>query len=254
MARSIEDIKKIIAGLLSKANDKGVTEEESFSFLNKAQNLMAQYNLEKEEFSTEAEIEAEEESIDKTFLDTSYGHIKWRRILVGAVAELFFCRGFIYDYSEGKSKKYRFCFIGKEHNRAVAISMFQYLEKTVVRLSRNYSKETLKRYHFEQGCGHRLCSRIYTKIAAMKEPFKPENKTNSDNLEMSSKDRTNLPALYSNELTLVENYMNGIPVKASRKQRQLKANTASVAGFRAAEGINFNNQISGNNKNNKMIP
>jgi len=241
-ASMIEKIKK----LLAMSKDASVTEEEAMAFMNKAQLLLAAHNLDMSMVTEEAQ-EADMATMDKTIYETSYGHIKWRQTLMGAVAKLFFCKGYINTSTEygktGNLKRVaKFVFVGKEHNRAIAISMFEYLEKTVVRLSRKFSSDATQRYHFEQGCGLRLTRRVYDKIEAVVVGITPAG------------EKSNLPALYSTELALVEEFLGDMDWAKKRKQRAIALNSASMAGHHAANTISLDNQLGGGSRSSGNLP
>jgi hypothetical protein len=236
----MENVSEKMRKLFAKANDSSVTEEEALSYMNKVQELLAKHNLDM------SSLEEKEEDIkmDKTILETPYGHIKWRRDLMCAVAKLFFCKGYILQgtalNSKGKVKDTnKFVFAGHEHNRQIAISMFEYLCKSVVRLSRDFSSDTNTRYHFEQGCGYRLTIRVYNKIDETNQPYQ-------------NGEKNNLPALYSTELSLVDDFLSDNKFK-TMQNRRLNANNITMAGYRAADGISLNNQVGNNSTVNKFL-
>jgi len=236
MENIIEKIKK----LLAKAKDSSVTEEEAIAYMNKAQELLSKHNLDMSSLQEE-----EESPIDRTVIETPYGHIKWRRELLTVVAQLFFCKGFILETNGkdrlGKNKIVRkFIFAGREHNRVIAISMFEYLCATVVRLSREYSSDPKARYHFEQGCGRRLTVRVFEKIMLANSPV------------ANNGEKSNLPALYSTELALIDDFMAGKKV-TTIDGHKVKFNVDSVAGYRAANGISLDNQLTGKSPASKFL-
>ena len=235
MEKVIERIRK----LLAKANDASVTEEEALSYMNKVQELLAQHNLDVSSLEEKEEI-----NIDKTILETPYGHVRWRRELMTAVAKLFFCKGYLLQSNTINSVGHikpitKFVFAGREHNRQIAVSMFEYLCKAVVRLSRDFSSDTNARYHFEQGCGRRLTIRVHNKIDETNQPIQHGEKSN-------------LPALYSTELALVEDFLSYTKFgKSSSHRMKVTANT--MAGYAAADGISLNHQVSGGAANKFLL-
>jgi hypothetical protein len=228
----IEKIKKLFA----KANDASVTEEEALAYMNKAQELLATHNLDMSSLREEDEVS----TMDKTVIETSYGHIRWRASLLVAISKLFFCKGYIHNTLNKKGKPTKkFVIAGKEHNRAIASSMLDYLEKTVVRLSLNFSSDANERYHFEKGCGMRLAVRINDKIKEM-------------NNAQNNGEKSNLPALYSQELALVDDFLSDINFK-NGQNRRVYFNDAANAGAKAANNISLNNQLGGNKNSHSYI-
>ena len=86
MAQVNDNILNKIKALFNMANDKSITEDEAVLFMDKAQELLAKYNLDMSDIKDEAEVS----TMDKTFINTSYGHIKWRQVLIAAIAKLYF--------------------------------------------------------------------------------------------------------------------------------------------------------------------
>lgn len=225
---SIEDIIEKIKKLNAKATDKATTEAEAALFMQKVQEMLAEHNLD----MTTIDVEEDKAPIDEEDIETPYAHIKWRSTLLTMVAKLYFCEA----YRKTADKK--FVIAGKSHNRIVAVSMYNYLCATVVRLSRDFSSDTNKRYHFEKGCGYRLTQRVFDEFEKVREPVQTNNPHN-------------LPALYKTELALVADFLadKGL-VDARRKKTSY--NQDAYAGYKAANSVSLNNQVSGS-KDNKFL-
>ena len=237
--KSMDDIIELIANLNAKAKDKGTAEEEAANFAAKVQELLAKHNLDESVLLTKEERKAKA-PVSHEDLDTPYKN-KWRKHLAHSVAEMYFCRYVFVEFNDIK-KTVAHRFVGKAHNRVVAIGMFKYLETTVVRLSKEYGRTlpshyTLKqkneaRYEFEKGCGMQLALRIRREINAAKEGKKAN--------------MGNLPALYSTELAIVDEQRDDEDGRTTVKNTQTKLRgEAAMAGVLAANDITWNSQIHG---------
>ena len=111
--------------------------------------------------------------------------------------------------------------------------MFDYLLKTVKRLSRQFSDVQLEQYHFEKGCGYRLSVRIYKELMAQASAPAVSN-------------THNLPALYASEKALVEAFIKAELPHSQAKRTKARLNEAGMAGYRAANGVSFASQVTGN--------
>jgi hypothetical protein len=163
--KMLEKVRKLLALAGSNPN-----ENEAQAAANKAQALLAEYNL------TLADVEAkkgDEFVIEKDLVTSSY---PWRRQIANAVAHLYFCRYFYQSvFNEtGKSKVDIHCFAGAPHNVQVAKMMFDYLHRAVDRLAHEGSKKLTKkqqspyRVSFRTACTARVAQRIYKRIEEAK--------------------------------------------------------------------------------------
>lgn len=240
----IEKIKK----LLAKGKDAGVTEAEALLYITKAHELLLANNLEL------AAIEREDVqvNIDETIIETPYGTIKWCQQLLLSISELFFCRFHLVSYNKiTKKGSYKvvkdFVVTGREHNRSIVVSMYEYLTVTTRRLGLNYSKEATPRYYFEHGCGMRLAGRVREKIASVRSPVVSGALT---------KEANTLPALYSTELALVDDYQNqkrgGKPM-SFHLARQSRPTSDYFSGRQAANNISLDTQVGGQQKSSYLL-
>ncbi len=214
-----------IKALMAKANDRGATEAESLAFMNKALEMLSKNNLEEKDLQAH-EIEI---NIDETAYKVN-ADLSWFGRLANAVSRMYFCRSVSRSkYELGKkSATHYYCFVGKEHNRLMAVSMFDYLMKTMHRLARNASDNVKDQYEFKKGCATRLGLRIHA--------------INEANIKPSV-ESGGLPALYNKELALVDEFMSDMNL-GKRNKVGLKANTnAFYLGVNAGNNISLNNQI-----------
>jgi hypothetical protein len=234
--KSMDAIIELISNLNAKAKDKGTTEEEAANFAAKVQELLAKHNLDESVLLTKEEKKARA-PVGHEDVSTPYQN-KWRKHLANSVGEMYFCRYVFVKYDD---KTFAQRFVGKAHNRVVAVGMFQYLEATVVRLSKEYGRKLPKsytlsekneyRYEFEKGCGMQLACRIRLEINAAKEGKKANV--------------GNLPALYSTELAIVDEQREDDGRTQTKNTKTKLKGEAAYAGILAANDITWNSQING---------
>jgi len=163
-------VKKLLA--LSKSPN----EAEALSAANKAQALLAEYNL---SLSMVENIgEPEEFIIDQ---GTKTDSLPWRRAIANAVAQMYFCK-YYFQYLKVPTPT-RACgyirydihnFAGARHNIDVAKSMFEYLNGTVDRLAKEGAgkvpthEKSAYITSFRGACANRLYARIMERIAEAK--------------------------------------------------------------------------------------
>jgi len=199
------DLKKVmerIAKLLALAGNNP-SESEAAAAAEKAQALLAEYNL------TVSDVKSSNKTEDNFIVDNDLitDSLPWRRSLALMVGRLYFCEYF-YTFKKEFShdRKRILCkggsipgykrydihsFVGAAHNVTIAKMMFSYLNQTIERLATDGSlrwpmnERSKYRTSFKASCASRLCWRIQERIEAAK---KGEVKTESG---------TNLPALAS---------------------------------------------------------
>jgi len=231
LAKVMEKIRKLLA--LAKSSN----EHEAASAADKAQLLLAEYNLTLTDVDSRTREGVEEDD------DTETDSYPWRRPLGTWVAKMFFCH---YMYSTFKRKKTsydRHIFVGKPHNIVVAKMMFEYLIATVERLARAGAKSIpLKqrspyRVTFRTTCSSRLCTRIADRI----------NVATTSGLQIPDK-VTRLPALRSQYEQAQEEIDVFLEPRASEITK-VKQNTkilhtqGSIDGNKAGEEIGLDQQV-----------
>lgn len=236
----IEKIRKVMA-LSSSPN-----EAEAAAAAEKAQAMLAEYNLSMADISTE---EAEEDFIEDREEVTE--SVPWRRQIANNVAELYFCSYFFTHRKDPTST--RACgyirrdihsFIGAQHNVAVAKMMFKYLCDAVDRMSIEGSmrvtigERSAYRTSFKWACSLRLSSRIRDRIAAAKRG------------EIKAESGANLPAL----LDLYTKTQQQLQVHIEKKVGKLRHTKTrptqthlggALDGQRAGDKIGLDPQVSG---------
>jgi len=214
-----------IRALMAKANDNGATEAESIAFMAKALELLAKHNLEEKDLKEEEIIWTIEETKYKMNADLS-----WFSRLAVSVAKMYFCKLICRSGPEEvyTSRTHYYCFVGKEHNRMMAVSMFDYLMKTMHRLARLNSDNVKMQYEFKKGCATRLGVRIFH-----------INHENNKPVEGGG----GLPALYNTELALVDQYMSGMNLSKPRNTKLTANSSAFYDGMKAGDGISLNKQV-----------
>lgn len=235
MAQDRAALIRKIAALMAKANDKGVTENEAASYLQKALDMLAKHNIEQSELNINTQDEV---NIDETFHSVPVD-VSWFSRLAAQVAKMYFCRLYMSErFIDGrKSPQHYYVFVGKVHHREIAISMYEYLMKTINRLANEYGGTIKQRNEFKKGAALRLVYRIYT-----------INEANEKVNVTPSQGSTNLPALYSTELALADQFLSDRKFRQARKRTFNTSNAAFYDGAKAANGININNQLNGTNR------
>lgn len=157
LAKVMEKIRKLLA--LAKSSN----EHEAALAADRAQALLAEYNL------THADVEDNAQPVEEDD-DTETDSYPWRRPLGTWVAKMFFCHYMYSTFKRRKTSYDRHIFVGRPHNIVVAKLMFEYLIATVERLARAGAKTIpLKqrspyRVTFRTTCSSRLCARIADRI------------------------------------------------------------------------------------------
>jgi hypothetical protein len=229
-------IEELIRKLHAKAIDPNISENEAEIFMQKVQELLIENNLSDDVLNSEnqEDVPVNREEYPMT-VKTS-----WFGILAKATATLYFSDVIWKTKHTAKGftikKDHFLSFVGREHNRKVAIGMFDYFMKTMKRLSREKYDNPAQRNDYIKGFSIRLASRILTEIRKAKDTSVP-----SSNLG-------NLPALYNSEAKTVALYMENLHVKKANKT-SIKATNEAMQGYRDAENVSLNNQIDGKSAN-----
>ena len=226
----IDKIRKLLA-LSTSAN-----EHEAALAAEKAQALLAEYNLSMTDIVTDEEGKDEGFIIDGEMVDDD--PYPWKRQLCQAVSKLYFCK---YFFVRIRGVGIRNSIVGAPHNIAVAKMMYQYLADTTERLAREARKkqppELRKGYRrsFMIGCALRLCERIQKRI---------------DDSKKSGivSDGKNLPALLDlynkaeNQLTVFMNKEIG-QLKTSKRRLRYSNSNGLRDGTVAGDQIGLDSQV-----------
>lgn len=164
-SKIIDKIQKLLA--LSKSPN----EHEAARAAEKAQELLATYNID----VSEVEVEEAKASVIQDSVRTKSK--AWMRIVRSAAAHMYFCEYYYSKYQqEAPQRKRGFVtydlhfYVGEPHNIAVAKMMSEYLIATVSRLAREGARVHLKqernRYRkaFTNSCAVRLRKRIFDRL------------------------------------------------------------------------------------------
>jgi type I site-specific restriction-modification system R (restriction) subunit len=215
-----------IRALMAMANGTN-NENESIAFMNKAQEMLAKHNLEASDIK---------ENVEEVRIDESDYHmtadLSWFGSLAGQVCKMYFCKIVRRKrFADGyKTAQNYYVFIGKEHNRTIAVSMFDYLMKTMHRFAVKNTNNVKDQYEFKKGCAIKLSHRIYA--------------INEANTVKNFAEKSGLPALYNNELALVDQFMSGMGKLKVANRTKISANTdAFYTGSKVGGEISLNNQI-----------
>jgi hypothetical protein len=228
----LEKIRKLHA----MAEDSGVTEAEALAFASKVQALLAEHGLSMADMpEAERDDPVEHQEFPMMYSDP------WRMSLFRAIEKLYFCYSFRSEFSvKGKFRTGRMV-VGRPHNVASCRDMYDYLEKTTLRLAREYASENSGesndsprslRLGFERGCGERLAVRI-------REMFQEQTKPMSS----PSVNSSNLPALYRTELQLCEDHAKEKFSLKFTKRAGSSFNHHSIAGAHAANSVSLRPQV-----------
>src|SRR5262249_34208445 len=156
--RTVDRIRKLLA-LATSPN-----ENEAAAAAEKAQALLAEYNLSMADVIDTADDDADTQVVTDASGETLSQ--PWRRPLASAVAELFFCK-YLFVTQNGKD---RHMFVGAKLNITVAMMTFEYLHMTVDRLARQGARGLPKheqspyRISFRAAAARRLCWRLYERL------------------------------------------------------------------------------------------
>jgi hypothetical protein len=164
-----EDVKKKMLDRVRKllALSTSSNENEAAAAAEKAQAILAEYNISMSEVGNIHQDDDDDIIIDEL---SGMRAKSWRRPLATMVARMYFCKHFYVNYKI--LKKDNHSFVGTEANTTVAKLMFQYLSNTIDRLaleqSTRYSKQERGRFKraFSISCTKRLCIRIEDRINA----------------------------------------------------------------------------------------
>ncbi len=125
-------------------------EAEAQSAIEKAHQLLKDYNLSIHDISQDSKYGIIEEVVSESKNDS-----QWRKYILLGVAKANYCMHLITKSVKGVSNQ----FIGKEHNVVVAIEMANYLFATVERLSKQYDGSV--RGDYKKGLAYKICDRLY---------------------------------------------------------------------------------------------
>lgn len=220
-------IKKLRA-LRAKANDRSVTEAEAAAYAAKVQELLTTHGLAMSDLGSE---QTEEESVGQKTHDWSGSPA--RQVLLRAVCRFYMCTAVGPGNAGGA-----WTIVGRPTSVMVALDMFDYLLKTVIRLSNEYHRTTpgANKIDWRRGCMGRLAERLEELRRA--EEAKPKEYRANGN-------PGNLPALFASESQLVRSYMAANMNTVRGRPTSLKQGQDAARGRAAADGIGLHRQVGG---------
>ena len=227
MNTQMDDLLRKIRALDAKAR-KTNNEHEAATFAAKVQELLEKHNLSVDVLREQATERFGGVKGDRV-RQKGWGASPYRRMLVGAVCELYYCRALYYKHTD------EFMIIGKPVNVIVAKQMIEYLLGVVLRASRDYGATTNKaKLDFRRGMIIRLSHRL-TQMLAEKQREERMREGNNPG---------NLPALYANQTALVESFLEdmGIKTKTARKIK-VDATEAYFHGDAKGRTVSLDKQI-----------
>ena len=205
----LENIKRRVKKLLTLS--KSPNENEAYSALKKAHELMEEYKLSVEQCS---------EYIKQNIKSTKR-HVPWRIILANAVENLY--ATYHYRDSEGN-----LVFYGEELDVFMSSEMYKYLVRTIDRMAvQNIHKNA--KYKYRQSYRTGIASRLYTRMCILGQ-------------ECSWRNLKELKAQQKQIRDFVESQIFLI----THKQKKVKVNRAAfVRGANDADRINLSRQMTG---------
>ena len=235
----IDKIQKLLA--LSKSPN----EHEAALAAEKAQELLATYNIDV------SEVEAEEAKTSVIKDAVMSKRKAWQRIVRASTARMYFCEYYYSKYQVREPKHKRgfatydlHFYVGEPHNIAVAKMMSEYLIATVWRLAREEAKShprrERRRYRnsFVIACTYRLRARILERIRE------------SSQTGVTTHEGRNLPALsslYDQARHQNQDFINAHvgEIRSSGSRIRGSHFAGHSDGQEAGETINLNKQIGG---------
>lgn len=228
MSKEQESLIRKIRALRAKANDKSVTEAEASAYAAKVQELLGAHGLSMGDLGSE-QVEEEKIKGQRYQWDGSPA----RQVMLRAVCKFYMCE------AVGPARKGEaWIIIGRPTNVLVALDMFDYLLKTVIRLSNDYARLRggfANKIDWRRGCMTRLAERLDEMRRA--EKTKPQERKANGN-------PGNLPALWVDEERQVAMWkkQNMETVKVTNRVKQ---GHDAAHGRAAAEGIGLHRQVGG---------
>ena len=233
---SKEEVIKKIQKLLAMSQANGASENEAMMAASKVQQLLQEHNLSLGEIKDNKTIE------DIDWEKVEIDNAKWKGWIRQATAELYFCTTYNDIKFDNDFKRVKVAvFVGRESNRIVAKSMYDYFINTVERMSDNEfknvagSKAEINKmsFNFKMGCALSLTRKISEKLQEVK--------------SQSAQNNGNLPMLYKNELQLNRNWLlekKKVKLKSGFTSRiNIKDREAYSRGQEKGNKISLNTQV-----------
>jgi hypothetical protein len=221
-------------------------EEEAATAMRMAMDLLNKHNL---DLAAVQDHPSNQERVTGTaefdVQTTASVNDQWFHVICNSLAPLYFTRAVLHTLTRRDNDADRVVrFYGKDHNVQTASLMAEYLrtsvrrlaEQAVIRQRPKASEIPLFLRSFCEGASARLHKRITDLIQERNTPTPTNTPTPSGT--------TNLPALVSNELALVDQFLRDNLDLRNTKARQHKTDSRAYhAGRKAADNIGLNSQV-----------
>jgi len=218
----IKKIKKLLA--LSQSPNKS---EATLASL-KANELLIKYNLKHDD------VKEDESKIMSINVSSGKREKPWRIILINAVADVNFCKFLLVGTLDG----YRFDLIGKHHNVIIAKSIYEYLEKTITRLSLKKIRKNAK-LKYRESFKYGMATEIGMRLMIQK---KDQMNQNNDDSEKAL-----IVSAYHNAQRDIDKFLSNFNIKnGAANQKNLKKD-AFNSGIEAGKNVGLDKQVTSNN-------
>lgn len=173
--KKLESIKATIAKLITLANDKGATQGESETAMERATALMAKYQLDQAEVLSQKikkgeNLDVIQEEAECYYFESSYN---WEYSLGWSIGHIFDCKtiqsrnGFAV-VNDKYFPSFKMIFIGLPDDVALALYFFDYCQNEIGRETELFTQQKRKGNDFALGMSARIIERLtemYKKVA-----------------------------------------------------------------------------------------
>lgn len=209
MSKTLEKVRKLLAKAESTSS-----EHEAEALAQKAQEILLREGLTLSDVGPDTG-----NSITETIQSFTYTD-KWRITLYSACAKLYMCEAIIY------SRERKLGIVGRPDRARVAVEMMMHLDRTVVRMAREYSLVRRERLNFERGCGTSIAARLYRLSVEAEEG------------RGAASGDSRLPVLYKSELEQAGDFMRDLyPDIKPRRSLPTRATPSFMDGYQAGYSV-----------------
>jgi len=212
----MEKIKKLLR--LSESPN----EAEASLAIEKAQNLLREYNLSMQDIEKDKNSEIKKEDLFELKREPT-----WKSLIISGVCQAYYCKSFLYKKRLNlKDYVYVRNIIGKEHNVIVAIEVIKYLFSAVERLAKEYKGKN--KLDYKKGLACRIADRLK---------------------ELNKQDREYCNALVVSEEGFLNKYLKeNFNVTTRYSNVRINHNEAYSRGYKDGNNVSLNTQIHGKQK------
>lgn len=213
----IEKVRKLLA-LSGSPNQAEATRAAE-----KAREMITKYNLSADDLGPEEEV---------CRYGVSAHRIKpapWKLILAEAVSEFYFCRFLLVECPDG----FIFQIIGRRHHAMIAASMLEYIEKAVIRISREKIRKNAK-LKFRNSFKYGMACEIRARLLEMKREKERLGPADEKSLIVREDER-------------VEEFLNSIGAQSFSIKKPLSKN-AFNQGVDAGSSVQLGEQLGHNTR------